>query len=78
MSDFDNRLVPNYIFAGATIAVFLFAAIFVLLNAQDLIVQIPDNPEQALILGGVGGAIITALIVVTKDVYTYFFRKNPE
>lgn len=80
MVEFDNRLIPNYIFAGATIGTFLFACIYALLHA-DTLIQIIDSNQltngEALALGGVGGALITALIVVTKDVFQFFFRTSP-
>jgi len=80
MAEFDKRLIPNYVFAGATIATFLFACIFALYNADTLITVIEGSAIStgtALVLGGVGGALLTALIVITKDVYQFFFRTSP-
>ena len=81
MTEFDTRLIPNYIFAGATIGTFLFACIFALYNADTLITIIDEDAlttGTALALGGVGGALLTALIVCTKDIYQFFFRTAPD
>lgn len=75
---FDTKLIPNYIFAGATIGVFLFAAVFSLLNADTLISNIEtQDPQTAFIVGGVGGTIITALLLNVRDIYLFFFKKTP-
>ena len=78
MVEFDKRLLPNYIFAGATIGVFLFLCVFALTNADTLISTVSTtDPETALIMGGVGGTLITALLMNVRDVYQFFFRVSP-
>lgn len=79
MSQFNTQLIPNYLIAFATIGVFLFAVVFSLLNANTLITAIEVvDPKTALVVGGVGGMIITALLLNVRDIYQYFFRKNPK
>lgn len=78
MPEFDSRLIPNHIFAGATIAVFLFLCVFSVLNAETLINMVEvEDPKVALLVGGVGGTLITALLLNVRDVYQFFFRKVP-
>ena len=79
MSEFDTRLIPNYLIAFATIGVFLFTVVYSLLHSNTLIstIEIVD-PKTALVVGGVGGMIITALLLNVRDIYLYFYKKNPK
>ena len=77
MAQLDQRLIPNHILAAAIIGVFLFAVIYVLFNFDTFVVEIPEDPTTALVVGGIGGTIITALIVIVKEVTTFYFRKTP-
>ena len=78
MTQFDKRLIPNYIVAFAIIGTFLWATGYSLVNADTLLDVIStDDPKVNLVIGGVGGTLITALIFVVKEVTSYLFRKNP-
>ena len=79
MANFDIRLVPNIVIAFATVGVFLFSVVFVLYNAESLISVIEtQEPSTAAIMGGIGGTIITALLLNVRDIYQFFFRKAPK
>ncbi len=79
MAQFDMRLIPNIAIAFATVGVFLFAVVFSLYNAESLINMVEtQEPETALIIGGIGGTIITALLMNVRDIYQFFFRKAPK
>jgi|APSaa5957512535_1039671.scaffolds.fasta_scaffold109678_2 hypothetical protein len=78
MADFDKRLIPNYIFAGMFFSVFLFGCVYALVNWQTLGGEIETlSAGEALVLGGVGGSLITALIVIVKDWAQFFTRTTP-
>lgn len=75
---FDTNLIPNHIIAFATVAVFLFCVTFAVVNAETLIdlVEVQD-PKTALVMGGIGGTLVTALLLNVRDIYQFFFRKTP-
>ena len=78
MTEFDKRLIPNYIYAAMFFAVFLWGCTFVLLNWEELVTDVTNlDTDQALIVGGVGGALISALILNVKDIVQFFFRTAP-
>ncbi len=78
MTQFDTRLIPNYIAALAIIGVFLWAVGYSLVNADELLeIVLTDDPKQNLIMGSIIGTLFTALIFVLKEVTSYLFRKNP-
>ena len=79
MANIDKRLIPNYIAALAIIFVFLGGFVYVLTNFNDVVDEIiVEGDESATaIRAGTVSAIVTAMIFITKEVTSYFFRKNP-
>lgn len=78
MTQFDKRLIPNYLFAGMFFSVFLFGCVYALLNWNEIGGEIADlSAGEALVIGGVGGSLITALIVIVKDWSQFFTRTTP-
>lgn len=74
-----TSLVPNQVIAYATVAVFLFSVVFALINADTLIstVEVVDG-KTGLLIGGVGGSLVMALLLNVRDIYQFFFRKVPK
>lgn len=73
-----RKLTTRNIIALATVAVFLYGGIFALENANELVTQVEnEDPKTAFVLGGAGGALLTALVLVSKEVYFFYFRKKP-
>lgn len=78
MTQFDKRLIPNYIIAAAIIGTFLWAIGYTLVNIDNILSIVgTDDPKQNFIMGAVVSALFTALIFIVKEVTTYLFRKNP-
>jgi len=79
MENIDKRLLPNYIAGLAIIFVFLGGFVYSLVNFDDIIETIiVDGDESATaVRSAVVTAIVTAMIFITKEVTSYFFRKNP-
>ena len=68
-----ERLTTRNIVTLATVATFLFAVVFSLLNAEVIIETIDEAPN-GVVLGG--GIIIGTFVAVVKDVYTFYYRKS--
>ena len=79
MANIDKRLIPNYIAALAIIFVFLGGFVYVLTNFDEVVEEvIVEGDETATaIRASVVSALVTAMIFITKEVTSYFFRKNP-
>jgi len=79
MANIDQRLIPNYIAGLAIIFVFLGGFVYALVNFEDVIdaVVIEGDEGATAVRAGVITAIVTAMIFITKEVTSYFFRKNP-
>ena len=79
MANIDKRLLPNYIAGLAIIFVFLGGFVYSLVYFDDVIeTVIVDGDESATaVRSAVVTAIVTAMIFITKEVTSYFFRKNP-
>ena len=79
MAEFDKRQIINYVVICATIGTFLWASVFVLTNGLEILETADELSGSAgLAVGTIGGTILTALLLNTRDIYTYLFRKNPE
>ena len=74
-----TSLTPNYVIAYATVAIFLFSVVYALFNAGTLIstVEVVDG-KTGLLIGGVGGSLVMALLLNVRDIYQFFFRKVPK
>ena len=79
MATIDKRLIPNYIAGLAIIFVFLGGFVYVLTNFEVFIeaVIVEGDESATAVRSAVVTAIVTAMIFITKEVTTYFFRKNP-
>jgi len=79
MANIDKRLIPNYISGLAIIFVFLGGFVYTLTNFDDIVETIiVDGDESATaIRTAIVTMIVTAMVFITKEVTTYFFRKNP-
>ena len=79
MAEIDKRLIPNYIAGLAIIFVFLGGFVYVLTNFDEVIeAVIVDGDEGATaIRTAVVTTLVTAMVFITKEVTSYFFRKNP-
>lgn len=80
MSEIRKDLIPNYIGGLAIIAVFLFGFVFILTNLGEIteIIIVEGDSTGSAIRSSIATAIVTAMIFITKEVTSYFFRKNPE
>lgn len=80
MAKFRKDLIPNYIGGLSIIFVFLGLAVFTVINLEsitDTIIVEGDETGTA-VRSSIATAIVTAMIFITKEVTTYFFRKNPD
>ena len=79
MANIDKRLIPNYIAGLAIIFVFLAGFEYVLTNFDAIVEEvIVEGDESATaIRASVITSIVVAMIFITKEVTSYFFRKNP-
>ncbi len=78
MAEFDKRSIINYIVILATIGTFLWSSAFVLTNGLEIMESADElSGSTGLVVGTIGGTILTALLLNTRDIYTYLFRKNP-
>lgn len=79
MANIDKRLIPNYVAGLAIIFVFLGGFVYVLTNFDEVIeaVIVEGDESSTAIRSAVITAIVTAMIFITKEVTSYFFRKNP-
>lgn len=80
MTTIDKRLLPNYIAGLAIIFVFLGGFVYTLLNLDQIadVVIVEGDEAQTAARASIATAIVTAMIFITKEVTSYFFRKNPE
>lgn len=79
MANIDKRLIPNYVAGLAIIFVFLGGFVYVLTNFDEVIeaVIVEGDESATAVRTAVVTAIVTAMIFITKEVTSYFFRKNP-
>ena len=79
MANIDKRLIPNYVAGLAIIFVFLGGFVYTLINLDDVIgtIIVEGDETATAINAGIASAIVTAMIFITKEVTSYFFRKNP-
>ena len=79
MAEFRKDLIPNYVAGLAIVFVFLGMAVFTVINLEtvtDTIIVDGDESGTA-VRSAIATAIVTAMIFITKEVTSYFFRKNP-
>lgn len=78
MVEFDKRQIINYIVILLTIGTFLGASVYVLTQGLEIVENADElSGSTGLAVGTIGGTILTALLLNTRDIYTYLFRKNP-
>ena len=78
MAEFDKRQIINYIVILMTIGTFLGASVYVLTQGLEIVETADElSGSTGLAVGTIGGTILTALLLNTRDIYTYLFRKNP-
>jgi len=79
MAKLDTRLIPNYIAGLAIILVFLGGFVYTLTNLDSVVetIIVDGDETSTAIRASIATAIVTAMIFITKEVTSYFFRKNP-
>ncbi len=79
MANIDKRLIPNYIAGLAIIFVFLGGFVYTLTNLDVIIgaVIVEGDEVATAVNAGIASAIVTAMIFITKEVTSFFFRKLP-
>jgi len=79
MANIDKRLIPNYVAGLAIIFVFLGGFVYVLTNFDEVVeaVIVEGDESATAVRSAVVTALVTAMIFITKEVTSYFFRKNP-
>ena len=73
--DWKDKLTTRNIIALATVGIFLRTVDYLITNGPEII-EVVNETEPAVV--GAAGIVVGAFVVVTKDVYTFFFRKKPK
>lgn len=80
--EISQKLTTRNILALATTGVFLWSIVFMFQHFDQfftLFEVVEDlEPVVALSVGGAGGLILGAFLMVVKDVYQFFFRKKEQ
>jgi len=80
LSQIRRDLFPNYIAGLSIIFVFLGGFVYILGNLETIVdgIVVEGDATGTAIRSAISTAIVTAMIFITKEVTTYFFRKNPK
>lgn len=79
MAELRKDLIPNYIIGIAIVFVFLGGFVYTIVNLESIVddIIVEGDASGSAIRASIATAIVTAMIFITKETTTYFFRKNP-
>lgn len=67
-----DKLTSRNALAIGTASVFLYSVLFTLWNLDKISQLVGEDPTSA----GIAGLIVGAFLMVTKDIYQFFFRTS--